>query len=343
MSPPPRLSIGLPVYNGERYLAGSIEALLGQSYEDFELIISDNASTDDTPGICHRYEKQDSRIRYIRQSRNIGLVPNHNFVVRQARGELFKWASYDDLYARDLVKRCVEALDEHPQVVLAHSWSAHIDSSGNATKLLKFPVATASSRAPERFRSMLFDAKGDYTYAVMRIDVLRRTPLHASYHRAEYALITEFALHGSFYQVEDWLFFRRERPDEPQMSVRDRCAIFDPRRADALRNPAIRLYSEYIWGYLAAIRRAPLSPADRRECHLWLAQWLATRAIPAREPLGQPVSSGRQPVVYLVRLLASLALPGRDVRVGEQPPAERPDLRIHALVPGRGERTLDQA
>ena len=73
MSAVPRLSIGLPVYNGETFLAESLEALLGQTYEDFELIISDNASTDGTTEICHRYEKQDSRIRYIRQPRNIGL------------------------------------------------------------------------------------------------------------------------------------------------------------------------------------------------------------------------------------------------------------------------------
>ena len=146
MNAVPRLSIGLPVYNGEKYLAEALEALLGQSYEDFELIISDNASTDGTAGICRRYEKQDSRIRYIRQPRNIGLVPNHNFVVGLARGELFKWAAHDDLYARDLLKRCVEALDENPQAVFAHSWSVIIDSSATLTKLVKYPVATASPR-----------------------------------------------------------------------------------------------------------------------------------------------------------------------------------------------------
>ena len=126
----PRLTIGLPVYNGENYLAESIEALLGQSFEDFELIISDNASTDGTADICRRYGERDSRIRNIRQPRNIGMQPNHNFVIRQARGELFKMTSHDDLYARDLLKRCVEALNEYPQVVIAHCWEAMIDTSG---------------------------------------------------------------------------------------------------------------------------------------------------------------------------------------------------------------------
>ena len=337
MNAAPRLSIGLPVYNGENHLAESLEALLGQSYEDFELIVSDNASTDGTAAICRRYEKQDSRIRSVRQPRNIGLVRNHNFVVGQARGELFKWASHDDLYARDLLKRCVDALDENPQVVLAQSWSANVDDSGTATKLLKYPEATASLRAPERFRSLLFDGKGDYTYAVIRADVLRRTPLHASYHFADRTLVTEIALHGPFYQVPDWLYFRRERPNQPRLTVRERCAIFDPRRGDRLRHPAVRLYAEYIWGYLTAIHRAPLSPSDRQECYLHLAQWLASRAIPAREPLGAPISA-RQPVLYLARWLASLALPERDVRVGEPAPSEQPVISIDALVPGRDRR-----
>ena len=99
VSASPRLSVGLPVYNGETYIGQSIESLLGQSYEDFELIISDNASTDSTADICRHYGKQDPRIRYVRQPRNIGLSPNHNFVVQQARGEYFKWAAADDLCA----------------------------------------------------------------------------------------------------------------------------------------------------------------------------------------------------------------------------------------------------
>ncbi len=82
----PRLSIGLPVFNGEKYVAASIEALLGQTRRDFELIISDNASTDSTTDICLAYARSDSRVRVIRQKRNIGLAPNHNFVRDEARG-----------------------------------------------------------------------------------------------------------------------------------------------------------------------------------------------------------------------------------------------------------------
>ena len=311
MTAAPRLSIGLPVYNGEKFLAESLDALLGQSYEDFELIISDNASADGTAGICRRYAARDSRIRYLRQPRNIGLVPNHNFVVGQGRGELFKWASDDDLYARDLLERCVEALDEYPQVVLAHSWSAMIDGSGAVTGPFEHSVATDSVRAPERLRSMLFDGWDDYNYGVVRAKVLRRIAPHGSYHHADRILTTEIALHGPFYLVPDWLYFRREHYGRPPLTVRTRCALLDPRRADRLRHPAARLYAEYIWGYVAAIRRAPLSPADRQECYRCLARWLASRAVPVagralrRDALGawEPASAA-QPVVSVDAIVA---------------------------------------
>jgi glycosyltransferase involved in cell wall biosynthesis len=334
----PRLSIGLPVYNGEKYLAEAIESLLGQSYEDFELIISDNASTDGTAEICRRYEKQDSRIRYVRQQRNIGLIPNHQFVIRQARGELFKFAAHDDLYGRDLLKLCIDALDEHPQAVCTHSWTVIIDDSATPIRLLRYPDATASPQAPERFRGMLFDGKGDYTYAVIRTDVLRSRPLQDSYHNSDRTWITELALQGPFYQVPDYLYFRRDHLNEPRLTVRERCAILDGRRADKLRHPAVRLYGEYMWGYLSAIHRAPLSPADRRECYLWLARWMASRAVPDRNPLGEPISI-RQPVLYLSRWVGTLTLPGRDVRAGEAHPVELPDISVDAVVPGRDRRT----
>ena len=140
MSTAPRLTIGLPVYNGEKYVAESLESLLGQSFTDFELIIADNASTDSTGDICRHYEKQDSRVRYFRQPRNIGLAPNVNFIIGRARGELYKEAAHDDLYARNLLASCVQALDEYPQVVLAHSWTAKVDGSGNVTEAYRVPA-----------------------------------------------------------------------------------------------------------------------------------------------------------------------------------------------------------
>ena len=308
MSTAPRLTVGLPVYNGEKYVAESLEALLGQTFTDFELIISDNASTDSTGDICRHYSELDPRVRYFRQPRNIGLAPNHNFVAEQARGGLFKWASNDDLYARDLLGRCIEALDKYPDVVLAHSWTAKVDDSGVVIQAFEYPLDTASPRAPERFRSLLFVSGGDDDYGVIRTEVLRRTAMKESYHHADRTIIAELALHGRFYQVPDWLYFRREHADRAERAcptMRSRCANMDPRRADRLRHPAVRLYGEYVWAYVRAIGRAPLSAADRRECYRYLARWSASRAAPSTAAADEPA------------------------------PVAHPDIQVDSIVAGR--------
>lgn len=282
MNAAPRLTVGLPVYNGEKYLAESLDALLGQSYGEYELIISDNASTDGTEEICRDYLARDERISYVKQPVNIGAAPNHNYVFEQSRTELFKWASHDDLYGRDLLLRCVEALDADRDLVLAHAWQAIIDENGDVVLKVDYPLDTDNPSAPERFRSMLLTVGGDDFYGVIRSEVLRRTPLHASYHHADRTIMAELALHGRFHQVPELLYFRRDHPDRAERAkptIRSRAANMDPRRGD-WRNPTARLLAEYIAGFVGAIRRAPLSSADRRRCHFYLTQWLASRALP---------------------------------------------------------------
>ncbi len=311
----PRLTIGLPVYNGADQLGGALEALLGQTYEDFELIISDNASTDSTGDICRFYENLDPRVRYFRQPVNLGSAANHNFVVEQANGELFKFASHDDLYARDYLRRCVDALDEHPEVVLAHSWTAMIDESGAVTSALTYPLLSSSPSAPERLRSMLFGRGGDDFYGVIRAKTVGRALRQGSYHHSDHTLVSGISLYGAFYQVPDWLYFRREHPQLAAQSPvaegvvdswpardwptgRTRCANMDPRRANRFLHPTVRLYAEYFLGYVAAIRRAPLSAADRLACYRCLTQWAAAKAHLGRPPLGdQPVYPAPSPIL----------------------------------------------
>lgn len=289
MGTTPRLTIGMPVYNGARFIEQALEALLGQSFGDFTLVISDNASTDETGDICQRYARRDSRIQYFRQPRNIGLSPNHNFTLDQAGTELFKWASHDDLYARDLLKLCVEALDERPDIVQAHSWSARIDGSNNLIEAEEYMLSTASPRPPVRFASVLFDVGGDDDYGVIRTNVLRSVKPNASYHHAGTTLVAEIALRGPFYQVPQWLYFRRHHVEQAEFKytgVRENCANMDPRRANPILNPVIRLYGEYVWGFVSAVHRSPLSAAERRECYRHLVRYLAHRASPpaARRP-----------------------------------------------------------
>ncbi len=284
MNAVPRLTIGLPVYNGQNYLSEALDALLDQTYTDFELVISDNASTDGTEEICRHYAAMDSRIRYIRQPRNIGAAPNHNVVVNEARGELFKWAAHDDLYGPDLLERCIAALDEHPEVVLASCWSVVIDGAGRVTEpVTDYPVATDSPRPPERFASVLFGRGGDDDYGVIRTEVLRRTPLTGSHYHSDRTLVAELALHGPFHRIPEKLYFRRDLPDRagtPRQSVRSWCVTHDPRRADRRRHPTIRLLGEYVWAFADAIRRAPLAAADKRHCYGVLAGYLSDRIRP---------------------------------------------------------------
>ncbi|MFF8378008.1 glycosyltransferase family 2 protein [Streptomyces sp. NPDC015661] len=282
MTARPRLTVGLPVYNGEEYLAESLDALLGQTYGDFELVISDNASTDGTQDIGRAYAEKDSRVRYIRLPRNVGATPNHNRVFAECRTELFKWASHDDLYARDLLKRCVEALDERPDVILAHADQAVVDEDGQVKVPYEYKLATGSTRAPVRFRSMLFEPGGDDFYGVIRADVLRRVKPLDSYHHADRTFVCEIGLHGRFHQVPELLYFRRDHPTRAERanpSKRSRCVNLDPRRAGRL-HPTARLLAEYVWGFVDAIRRAPLSAADRRACYRHLTEWAASRSRP---------------------------------------------------------------
>jgi glycosyltransferase involved in cell wall biosynthesis len=313
MNTVPRLSIGLPVYNGEEYLAESLEALLGQSYEDYELIITDNASTDGTEEICRRYLARDSRITYHRLPRNVGAANNHNHVFALARGELFKWASHDDLYGRDLLKVCVEALDERPETILAHTHNATIDSAGRIIEPFDYTMATDSPSAAERFRALLFAAGGDDFYGVMRTEVLRRVRPHDSYHHADRTFVAEIAMHGPFHQVPELLYFRRDHPTRAERAnptVRSRCANLDPKRAKGF-NPAPRLIAEYVLGFVGLIRRAPISGAEKRRCYRHLLAWLTDRA-----RAGVGASNEAQGVAPETQLLTIDGIvPGRGRRV----------------------------
>jgi glycosyltransferase involved in cell wall biosynthesis len=309
----PRLTVGLPVYNCERYLAESIESLLGQNYTDFEVVISDNASTDDTPGICERYAKQDRRIRYYRQSRNVGLSPNHNFCAEQARGELFKWAAGDDLYHRDLLLRCVEGLDERPEVVLVHSYTALIDGDSEMYQATAYSLATSAPRPSDRFRSLLHDNGGDDDGGVMRRAVLLQTAMKNSYHHADRTTITELALYGPFYHVPEWMYFRRDHPDRAERAhpdVRARCANMDPRRANLWRHPVPRLLAEYVWAYIRMIQKASLPPVERRACYWHLATWLASRSKPHHLVSFEPPVAESQPTIDIESVV-----PGRGARL----------------------------
>jgi glycosyltransferase involved in cell wall biosynthesis len=283
------LTVGLPVYNGEDYLAQSLDALLGQTFGDFELVISSNASTDTTDEICREYAARDPRVRLFVQPRNLGAVPNHNFVLDQARGRLFKWASSDDLYARTLLEECVGLLASDPDAVLAHSWTAAIDEDNNLIQAHEYPFETMSLDPIQRVRSLLLQSPSlagkivaDDFYGVMPTTVLRRVRPIDSYYHADYLFTAELALHGRFLIHPEFLYFRRHHGGRTTTrSVHEWSARLDPRRSGKVRHSAARLYGEYAWNCLAAGVRTPLSVRQRVGYYRVLGAW-AGRKLAAR-------------------------------------------------------------
>jgi glycosyltransferase involved in cell wall biosynthesis len=229
----------------------------------------------------------------VRHPVNRGSSFNHNFVIEQARGEFFKWVSDDDLYAPDLLQRCIDALDTRPEISLAHAWTAFIDDQGRVTDKIDYPLTTDVPDPVERFRSVLYTQGGDDIYGVIRMSILRQVAPFGSYHWADRPFVAELALHGPFHNVPEFLYFRRDHPDRTTrvgLDIRARCTRLDPARANRWRHPLVRLLSEYVLGFISAIRRAPISRRDRVRCARELLLWLLSHANPMhrRELLKSP-------------------------------------------------------
>jgi glycosyltransferase involved in cell wall biosynthesis len=161
----PKVSIGLPVWNGEKYLRLALNSILQQDYTDFELIISDNASTDGTPEICKTYAANDSRIRYFRNESNIGAGPNYRKVFELSRGELFKWCAHDDVCHSGFLRRCVETFaGAPPSVVLVYPRCELIDELGKVVGQAIDRVETRARRPHRRLGTVI--RRMSYAYPI---------------------------------------------------------------------------------------------------------------------------------------------------------------------------------
>jgi glycosyltransferase involved in cell wall biosynthesis len=272
----PRLSVGLAVYNGERYLAEALDSILSQTFTDFELIISDNASNDNTERICREYAAKDSRIRYYRNAINIGGANNENRTFELARGEYFRWAADDDVCAPDLFAKCIEVLDQDPEVVLCHSIVDEIDEHGRPLRTLDRNKAS-STKPYERFRSLTsLDYNCEETYGIIRSEVLRNTRLQPNYTDSDRTLLAELGLHGRFYQVPEPLFYRRIHPGMSTMVFsdwRERMTWFNP----SLDEDSIVLPNwQQFFHYLLIIAESPLNLYEKIRCYLRMLSWLCS-------------------------------------------------------------------
>jgi glycosyltransferase involved in cell wall biosynthesis len=272
----PPLSIGLPVYNGENFLEQSLDCLLGQTYGDFELIISDNASTDRTAEICGAYAGQDSRIRYFRQKENLGAADNYNFVFDQSAGRFFKWATHDDLLAPTFLERCVEILKNKDCVVLVFTLGQDIDENGNIIRTYPPRNDTDDLNQVQRFRSMVTGRQPVIPiFGVMRRETLAKTRLIGKYTGSDRPLIGEMALRGKIYEVPEYLFFYRVHPEQSWSNKNRRAqqSWYDPERAGKRTFPSWRLLLEHEW----AIWRVPMGLNQRIRLQGVIARWVRTR------------------------------------------------------------------
>lgn len=152
----PRVSLALPVYNGEKFIAEAITSILAQDYSDFELIITDNNSTNSTAGICQEFASKDSRIKYFRNERNIGAGPNFNLAFGLASGTYFKWCAADDRLSSNYIGECVRLLDDRPDAVLVYGRTESIDQLGRIIPLIgSMSEGIEDANAAHRFRRVI--------------------------------------------------------------------------------------------------------------------------------------------------------------------------------------------
>ena len=267
-----KISIGLPVYNGGNFLKHSIDSILCQTYSNFEFIISDNASTDSTMDICKYYAAMDSRIRYIRNDANIGIMGNFNQVVRLANGEYFKWVAHDDIHAETFLERCMEGLEKEPSVVLCYTKSKIINENGEIIAVYNDNLDLRQNFPHERIRQLLMELNlVNALYGLIRMEALNKTRLMGEYLGSDYNTLLELCILGKFLEIPEFLFFRRDKEKNVRkLTPKEQALTYDPSNKISFRFPKIRLIIEQ-W---RSVNRYKLGIYEKLLCYIQLQQWI---------------------------------------------------------------------
>ena len=269
----PKVSIGLPVYNGERFLVEAIDSTLSQTFTDFELIISDNGSTDRTQDICSRYAAQDARVRCFRSEINRGASWNYRRAFEAAQGQYFRWAPADDKFHPESLDHCVAVLDAHQEAVLCYPQTLLINEDGVVIGSYEDDLDFRSPEVTQRFydalrRNRLVSA----IYGLIRTEGLRHTIVMGSFPGADVTLLAELSLYGQFIEIPRQLFYRRMHgaSSTSLTTMESVQEFFDPKKKGKL--------FLYLWTHLfqhaAAIRRAPLTQVEKMALFGVLLRWM---------------------------------------------------------------------
>jgi glycosyltransferase involved in cell wall biosynthesis len=276
----PKISIGVPVYNGEAYLRVALDSILAQTLQDFEVIISDNGSTDHTEEICREYAARDARISYHRQAENRGVSWNYNRTFELASGEYFQWLAYDDALMPDFLAKCIAMLDRTPGAVLCQSVVNVIDENGDT---LGFYESGVSGTSPsEIFSRVVLKAHWcTELLGVIRSSALKQVSPYGHHHGSDEIMIAELSMLGAFLRVGEPLFLNREHRGRFSVSVSlDQHAAWFGAGKNEVLFPLWRVYRKYI----STIHKYRISRVDRLRCYgtlcaWWFVNWNAIRMV----------------------------------------------------------------
>jgi glycosyltransferase involved in cell wall biosynthesis len=294
MTRTPRLAIGMPVHNGEGHLRQALDCHLAQTFEDFQIIIGDNASTDATPEICLEYARRDRRIVYHRHPENIGAAGNFNAVFRLSSAELFRWSADDDIMLPEYLARCIERLDADRSLSHCHCLTGEIDADGNRLGNQEELLTLVDSRPSRRLAASFRLIYPGSVWAVMRSECVARTALHGGYLGSDWNFIGEMLLQGGFGLVPEYLFFVRNHKGafsfvgNQSTSKTARLRWFAPHaRLPAFLSPACSIY----W-LLVAVMKHPLPAGERVACLGHIAARTGRKAARVLHISGAPLLIG---------------------------------------------------
>jgi len=214
MKDKPLITIGIPVYNGEDFIRDCLNSICNQTYENLEIIISDNASDDHTSEICEEFAAKDLRIKYFRNKKNLGAAPNYNKVFELSSGEFFKWQAHDDMIEKDFIEKCANVLLQYKDVSLVYAKRSVIDKLGKKIKDIDDKLFFFDDLPSKRFGQFMkrFAKSTEYCdpiFGLIRTSSLKQTRLFGSFHTSDMILLAELLLNGKFFEIDERLFLRR--------------------------------------------------------------------------------------------------------------------------------------
>lgn len=272
MSAPPLITIGLPVYNSERFLRQSLDSLLAQTCADFVLNISDNASTDGTAGICQEYAAADARIRYSRNETNIGNPRNFNRVAELTTTRYLKWSTADDFWAPTFLELALEVMERDATIALCYPQAVIVDADGGNPVDYDDVLHLIQDDPATRFLALIDNIRLAHQHlGLIRTSSLRQTRMLGDHVGSDINLLAELTLYGKFHELPHRLFFRRMHKDSGSWKRDDPAHHARYYLPAGRKRPGMTLWSTYL-SHFAAVRHSPLGFGVRARLYRQLAR-----------------------------------------------------------------------